>query len=431
MILKKAEVGIGTLILLIALLIVVAIVSAILIQTNQTIGERIHKDSASSKKDISSHAIPLRLIGIGEGQGSLKHFEYEIRLAAGSAPIRLNDSIITIRTSDDSFSLNFRYNESFNCVYDPANGYVTYAPQELDNVQSFKGNFLDNIIIYYEGDFDLTLDLDGDGVYEKVLICSRGEGPCPYPYNGSYIQINLSSGGYLYAPMRNNDGSLAIFDNSGFNISYSPFDEAYIKGFRTGAISVDQITSVDPGIDFDIYMIPELLNFDLDEDGYLDYVGINDTHVIVYLSSEYENKDYYWTEVENAITIPLGVTLTAGSNTALNVNQDIIGSDGINYGNVFISGTSTGKIIGSNAVFRITPLKNGGYYCGQYLQKGPYYSYGLLQEGDVIKIKFENVYELYESITGSIIFIPPYGVETRTDFLTPNVININNYVLFP
>jgi archaellin len=436
---KKGETGIGVLILLVALLVVASIVAGIIIQSNESLTQKALKDSGESRKYASSHAIPLKLEVRGDGAGTLTDFEYDIKLAPGSSPMLLKDAVLFVQTPDDSFSLNFRDNATSTCSFDPGSGYFTYIPQEFTNMQSFIGNSLRHGYIRHNEDwgdvFNIDFDLDGDNVYEKILLCSRSDGPCSVPLSGSYIQIVLSNGGFSHIPMRNRDGSLAVF-NSGpsgaFDIPFSKVNNVYIKGFRSDAGSPDRITSmgVDTDLSFDLYIMPEQINFDVDDDGYIDYVGINDTHVLLYLSSRYQDKSYYWTDSDNALALPLNNPLGPGV-VSVSVNQDIIGLDGRNLGNVYVSGNFINKKMAEDTIFRITPTSVGGYFCVNYLKKSSKFSFGLLQEGEILQLKFINSQPLSEDYSGNIVFLPYSGIETKTFFETPNIINEVSYVLFP
>jgi archaellin len=448
MLYKKGDIGIGALIIIIAILLVVGIAAVVLIQTNQSLGEKIHRDAMDTKSVVSTHATALKLVAIGNSSGGIDTFEYQVRLTSGSEPIILRDSILHFQTDRNSFSLNFAGNSTIQCIKSNSGGYNTYGDEELGLLSVFKGNLFrsgQSSVLRTNSDYPLNTDLDNDGVNDSLRACgSAVDNPCPAPYNGTHIRATLSGGGYAYANLSNNDGTQAYLIEGGeFNITYSPLKMVdgtvlgFISGARTDAGAADQIQSPASSggdtIAFDVYKELTILDDDLDSDGIDDRIGINHTNVLIFLSSINEEV-YYWANgyipTDNAISIPLGITLDT-TPQAISVNSEIV-YEGTSYGSIVINGNSgTTFNIPAAVTFTVSPSSNGGKFCVTYNQKDKDFREFLLQNGDLITLRFETNEGIGESLGGKVTFIPRHGAPTVTEFKTPDVINTQNILLYP
>ena len=97
---KKAEMGMGTLIIFIAMILVAAIAASVLISTT---GSLQNKALSTGKMTTQEVGTALNAIEIFAENGSTQSVEYwfeTIKLSSGSDPLRLSDVLLTMRTQD-------------------------------------------------------------------------------------------------------------------------------------------------------------------------------------------------------------------------------------------------------------------------------------------------------------------------------------------
>lgn len=102
---KKAESGIGTLIIFIAMLLVAAIAAGVLIQTTNSLQNKALTVGVQSQNQISNHIDVMKITGMDGTDGIIDNITVMIRLAAGSDSIFLNETIISVDTPAQSISI--------------------------------------------------------------------------------------------------------------------------------------------------------------------------------------------------------------------------------------------------------------------------------------------------------------------------------------
>lgn len=103
---KKAEMGIGTLILFIAMILVAAIAAGVLIQTATSLQSKALETGKRSTVEVSTAIRTLLLYGEdASANRSIRHIRQQIKLVAGADPIKFNDSVITVDTKNLSVNL--------------------------------------------------------------------------------------------------------------------------------------------------------------------------------------------------------------------------------------------------------------------------------------------------------------------------------------
>ena len=106
---NKAEMGVGTLIIFIALLLVAAVAAGVLIQTAGSLQQRALSTGAQATGQIATSAVALEVSGT-DGTANLEDLEMIMKLAPGSESIRLEAVTLTLSTTNSTQT--FTYNES-------------------------------------------------------------------------------------------------------------------------------------------------------------------------------------------------------------------------------------------------------------------------------------------------------------------------------
>jgi archaeal flagellin FlaB len=104
---KKAEMGIGTLIIFIALLLVAAVAAGVLIQTTGSLQEKALTTGAQSRSQISTNAQVVEVSATDGRGGNLTDFTSIMKLAPGSDEIKLEEALITFNTYRKTATLEY------------------------------------------------------------------------------------------------------------------------------------------------------------------------------------------------------------------------------------------------------------------------------------------------------------------------------------
>lgn len=105
---RKAEMGVGTLIIFIALLLVAAVAAGVLIQTAGSLQQRALSTGSQATGQISTNAIVLEVSATdGRAGQTLDDFEIIMKLAPGSDSIKLDDVTMTFSTINTTQTLTY------------------------------------------------------------------------------------------------------------------------------------------------------------------------------------------------------------------------------------------------------------------------------------------------------------------------------------
>ena len=105
---KKAETGIGTLIVFIAMILVAAIAAGVLIQTATSLQNKALLSGERTKGQVSTSASVLLVYGEdGSTNNNIEDLFFKMKLVAGSDPIKLNDSLIEFDLMNQSSDLTY------------------------------------------------------------------------------------------------------------------------------------------------------------------------------------------------------------------------------------------------------------------------------------------------------------------------------------
>lgn len=118
---KKADVGIGTLIIFIAMIMVAGITANVLIQTTQSLQSRALQTGTQAQRAISTLPTINRIVAENVAQG-IEDFRLELKLSPGSEGIDLRTAMLSMELNDDGYT--FTYTEG-DCVNNSTTGYST------------------------------------------------------------------------------------------------------------------------------------------------------------------------------------------------------------------------------------------------------------------------------------------------------------------
>jgi archaeal flagellin FlaB len=150
---KKAEMGIGTLIIFIALLLVAAIAAGVLIQTSGSLQEKALTTGDQAKGQIATNIRVIEVSASDGSAGTLRDFTQIVKLSPGSEPIKLSEVLFTMNTFDRTTTLTM--NDAQTNYEKGIDGYYTLSIETVDKEGS------DSV--------DLDNDLDEDGSVDTLI----------------------------------------------------------------------------------------------------------------------------------------------------------------------------------------------------------------------------------------------------------------------
>ena len=95
---KKADMGIGTLIIFIAMILVAAIAAGVLIQTATSLQNRALLTGDRTRGQVSTGMTTLLLYATNGTDGSVNDFRQKVKLSPGSDPVTLEDALLSFDT---------------------------------------------------------------------------------------------------------------------------------------------------------------------------------------------------------------------------------------------------------------------------------------------------------------------------------------------
>ena len=131
---RKADMGIGTLIIFIAMILVAAIAAGVLIQTATSLQNRALLTGERSQSQVSTSIRPIVVYAEdGSSDNDVDNFFATLKLAPGSDAIKLEDLLVEFALSDESYDLLYD-NSSDDCGdVETATGFLIDYLIEGDN----------------------------------------------------------------------------------------------------------------------------------------------------------------------------------------------------------------------------------------------------------------------------------------------------------
>lgn len=132
---KRADMGIGTLILFIAMLIVASITANVLVQTAQSMQSSALSTGEQARKAISTVLETNMVTGINVTDNKINDIRMDIKLGPGSEPVNLEQALLSVDTSSSGY--DYRYSDG-DCernqsgyIVDPDNNNGTFTARYI------------------------------------------------------------------------------------------------------------------------------------------------------------------------------------------------------------------------------------------------------------------------------------------------------------
>ena len=126
---RKGEMGVGTLIIFIALLLVAAVAAGVLIQTSSSLQQRALSTGAQATGQIATSAVALEVSAEDGRNDGVENFSMIMKLAPGSDPILLGSATLSLNTVDSTTT--YLYSDAADPVVDPVNNNGTFVVEYM------------------------------------------------------------------------------------------------------------------------------------------------------------------------------------------------------------------------------------------------------------------------------------------------------------
>ncbi len=136
---KKAEMGIGTLILFIAMILVAAVAAGVLLSTAIGLQSKALLTGKRTKDKVATELQPIIIYAKDGSDSNVEKFYMHLQLAPGSQPIKYAEMLVVMSTKNDTVEMS--WNKTANCSTLPPVG--QYAVEEiLNDSSSSTANYL-------------------------------------------------------------------------------------------------------------------------------------------------------------------------------------------------------------------------------------------------------------------------------------------------
>jgi flagellin-like protein len=169
---RKAEMGIGTLVLFIALVLVAAITGVVLLQTSGGLQEKTLSTGDQTRGQIATHLSILDVIATDGRERSLDDFIGTMKLSAGSEAIKLEDTVMTVTVKNVTSTL--LYAGTSSTIMNNASGYYTLRYGANENITGGPDSWGE---LSYDYDLDQGTEVlsGGNDLANVTLTLSSGD----------------------------------------------------------------------------------------------------------------------------------------------------------------------------------------------------------------------------------------------------------------
>jgi len=151
----RAEVGVGTLIVFIAMVLVAAVAAAVLINTTGTLQQRAQSTGQEATQEVASNLKVLNVYGIRGNNTDTKLWDCQVNLELSAGALPMDLSKLIIRYSDGANTRTYTFDSTFaassfpnaqgpssnfNATWVRGNGGSTFVMQPGDLVQMHYNN---------------------------------------------------------------------------------------------------------------------------------------------------------------------------------------------------------------------------------------------------------------------------------------------------
>jgi flagellin FlaB len=199
----RAQVGIGTLIIFIAMVLVAAVAAAVLIQTSGILQQKAQQTGKQSTQEVSSNLMIKNIEGIRAKTGdnlssTIDLLKLQVGLNVGSAPVDVKQVVISI--TDGTTAHNLVYAGNDKSYDDDMDGFVGTATA-AENLEQLLAGAADNPTRFYTVDkirdedssFSQANPVMNTGDLIMVYIATTSPGAATNTAIASYSSVTLQS----------------------------------------------------------------------------------------------------------------------------------------------------------------------------------------------------------------------------------------------
>ncbi|MEL4305010.1 archaellin/type IV pilin N-terminal domain-containing protein [Methanococcoides sp. LMO-2] len=246
---ERAQVGIGTLIIFIAMVLVAAVAAAVLIQTSGVLQERASSTGQQAAQEVSSNMMIKSIEGVrsadagGNLSDSVDLLKVKVALNIGSSDIDLNQVVITVTDGVTTNDLVYAGNEKT---------YVT----DMDSLDT--ANATASMVALLEGN---TTDIGDNGKYFFTVEKIRDEDESfsqesPIMNQGDLVTIYISTAA-TDATSNTVVGDVSVTELKDTGITIEPRSElSILLTPEAGSSTTASFTAPSFGVDTNIGLYP-------------------------------------------------------------------------------------------------------------------------------------------------------------------------------
>ena len=134
---KKGEMGIGTLILFIAMILVAAITAGVLIQTATNLQSKALETGSRSTRQVSTAISTILLYGEDGSDGRIDNAYQNIRIIPGSDVVKINDTMMSVDLSNVSSDMIYDEAASCNSTVPSGRFAATYLKNGTNHIDGY------------------------------------------------------------------------------------------------------------------------------------------------------------------------------------------------------------------------------------------------------------------------------------------------------
>jgi archaeal flagellin FlaB len=129
----RGMMGVGTLIIFIAMILVAAVAAAVLISTSSSLQQRSLLTGSQAEEGISTGAEAVSVTAANaSGDHVIEDFEMLLRLQAGSSPMNFNNTVLLVDTTDHAWNMDYSGSTSYQVSTSTGHYGIEYVKQGPD-----------------------------------------------------------------------------------------------------------------------------------------------------------------------------------------------------------------------------------------------------------------------------------------------------------